>query len=385
MNSKKGFYTAIIGLLAIMLISTTLILVRGNQQFERNYGTTKAFPDLKAQLQNSQYILDITTTDALSDLVNQNSCEFPNAPEIKTKIIQYFDDSLSEMYGSNCKIENPNNLIVEKTNSLIEIQPTQAVGGITQTFDINDFDVSFTLLCKMESKKNNEKESSISYSRKVKYRKKVVLDKTSGSGCDFTIIDNQSGFIEKISNPKNPLIPGAKVIEVESGAITAPMNARFDDTTASGGGYVYSTDNDNGTAVYNNLVIPGPANREFFICGRAVSIKPGQSTFSIKLEGAVDGLNGCTTVECRTWDVLQAGIDTGYSTPGPSNDWKWDTVNIRGTTEQPYAVNPLVIKNTALNPSVKLTIEGAEGGTKLDKLMIVPKKYSCPTQFSYYQ
>ncbi|MDO8538781.1 MAG: hypothetical protein Q7S21_07935 [archaeon] len=355
----KGFYTAVIGLLAIMLISTTLILVRTNQQFERNYGTAKAFPDIKAELQNAQYILDLTATDAISDSIDQTNCSLDTPANIQTRIKDYLNNSLNEM-NSNCKI-NETKFFVNQTAQTFPQQPDGRI------FAVNELTASFDLDCSLTKTKNSQKEAEIIYSRYTESKKQIVLLQ-GASECKFSIIDSRSGMPEKFSDKLDPLIPGSIVIEAESfGNPNTTIIGMFDNAQdsqgASNGKYIETSDPNQGTATYSGITLPaGAVNNPFSLCGRAVATNTGNDSFNVNTITAPNVL----------WNVLDSTIDTGYSKSGPiPYDWKWDTAN---------GVSMLLS-----GAPQTLTISGAEPGTKLDKIMIIPYGYACPTQFAYYQ
>jgi hypothetical protein len=371
---QKAFYTAIIGLLAIMLISTTLITVRGNQYFERSYGTTKTITDIKAEMQSTRYILDITTTDAISDTITKGSCSLPGSlPPIDTSILRdkmktYFQNSINEM-NSGCKLLNDDLIITLETNIGIG-QPEGGAG-----LNIYDINAAFDLECKIEKNKGQITETSINYTKKVRLEKQLAT--RPSTGCEFTIIDVNSGFPEKTSfnpslepSPLNPIIPGALVIEAETGTLFLGMQTQGD-TTASGGQFIQPI-NTTGDKVEYQVTNPGtsPTNK-FLICARVMTQSNLEDDLMIDITGGI----GCTTPECRTWHLLQEGIDGGYSTT--ITDWKWDSVNTEGTNQIEYAINPHIIEFTG---TITLTLEvTGETGMRIDKLMIIPEKYACPT------
>ena len=102
----------------------------------------------------------------------------------------------------------------------------------------------------------------------------------------------------------------------------------------------------------------------------------------LESNGKMINMNGqeitCTTQECRTWDVLQQDIDTGYSSS--TTDWKWDSANIRGTDASPlpYTINPIIFELSTTIPTT-ITISAGEAGVQLDKIMLIPEQYACPT------
>ena len=377
---EKGFYSAIIGLLAIMLLTSTIILVRGNQQFERNYGYAKAFPDIKAEQQNAFYILDITSTDALSDSINDSTCSLLGNDEINGKLLDYFESSLEEMQ-SNCSIENGQIRLASSSQAML--QPNNRGGAGTRTYNVNDFIIDFTLQCKLEKKKNSQTgqtitEASVSYSVYEIIKKQLVLFNDSGT-CKFTIIDSISGFIEKVSHKSDPLIPGAIVMEAESAnTITAFNDPPYPCTNASNSACLYTVNAGQGSAAFQGIVKPaGISSNDFKLCGRVVAQNAGENSF---IADYAEATTACVNDNvCKTWDLLHPTIDTGFSLNGvtsPDADWKWDSMNRQGPSHKPYSINPIGITLGA-SPAT-LTIKGLEQNAGLDKIMIIPQEYACP-------
>jgi len=178
---RKGIFTALIGLLVLVLISTTIISMKSSQRTEIN-PKPESFTHVTTQWLNTRIILDNNVTaDAISDLtlgniINSASCDWDDTSGLEQQLKDYYLAAMDSM-GNGC-------YYYYDDLTFLDVQG----GAITK-----DIDIVFRLACDQNAMIDGK------YEFQTMFDQEILIEKTiefvdSGIDCTVTIIDDQSAL-----------------------------------------------------------------------------------------------------------------------------------------------------------------------------------------------
>lgn len=163
--NRTGIYSVIITLLALVLVSSGIF----NAKTAINAGSalnSNSINSVAIGWQNTRYLIDKATTDAIYDDISSNGCAISQA-SVDSTIRTYSNAVKSEFQNLNCII----------SNEAISVNS----GTVTHSFDL-------------------ECSSNFPHSMAVKLKDSVVVKKTAAittvPSCSVAITDNDSGLQE---------------------------------------------------------------------------------------------------------------------------------------------------------------------------------------------
>jgi hypothetical protein len=171
--NKKGFYGALIGLMALILVASFVYLNQGIQQTQRTGIERENILEVSKQWQRVNFLLDKATADALGDAAFIGGCSLESATNQSLKdnnVSPYFDTVLNTS-GFNCTYSN---LLVSKET----IDPTTWDANVS--IDLNCFQSSNELMVWMSSNTIFEK------------RIEAIYDAGPPQSCRVTVKDRQA-------------------------------------------------------------------------------------------------------------------------------------------------------------------------------------------------
>ncbi len=125
--NRKGFFTAIISLIIMVLIVTMLSVQQNASKQIRAEYYQRAIFELKTGTQSTQYLLDKSASDAIADSVDNENCTLSETDYTKT-IEKYFNGETG---------------IIERTKEFFGIECEEII--VPNPVDISDF--QFDLKC----------------------------------------------------------------------------------------------------------------------------------------------------------------------------------------------------------------------------------------------
>ena len=160
------------------------------------------------------------------------------------------------------------------------------------------------------------------------------------------------------STPTKTPTPGGgysyQWLEAEAGTVIAPMQ-KGSDSQASGGQYVSSTVQDNGTL---DLPVTIPRTGVYYIWCRVLAPDSLHHTFYARASGIPEDI----------YDDAE-----GHWSPS----WQWSVLNGRGGTNVPLTINP---RTMTLSAGAKtLVFRGRRVGAKLDRVLVTDDPNYVPT------
>ena len=169
-NSRKGFYTAIIGTLAIFLVAVSLFNTMNYIETEKTAGYTNSMEEVKSRWVETRFVLDKTVSDAMADKA-ANGCSASG--NYSGTIQAYFNEVI---------------------NNQLSFGGIECTAGVPETVT-NSLEFEVSLACASEIKTSGGVEFSASYEKSFPVHKTVTAQ-MSGGECGVTVRDNQSGIYE---------------------------------------------------------------------------------------------------------------------------------------------------------------------------------------------
>jgi len=158
---KKGVYSAVVGLTALVIIISIAASTGQRIAMEEDSIYASSMTEMKIEWQNMRYLLDKTAADAIADAVIVNCTN----TDVETKIATYMQ-----------------NIAIGNCQSVYNVNVTE--------YALNKYDITAMVSC----------EKSFAPSKRILYEKEVVLEKeleiSGTSPCTFTVTDVQSGLQE---------------------------------------------------------------------------------------------------------------------------------------------------------------------------------------------
>lgn len=145
--------------------------------------------------------------------------------------------------------------------------------------------------------------------------------------------------------PPPPPSSYSQYVESESAALITPMQSKKS-SDASDRKYVYSSNQDQGTATFNVWV---PEDNNYVVWAHVLAPSATEDSFHVSADG---GAEDTYDVAENTW----------------SDQWQWTMVNGRGGSGVPLTINPRTFNLTTGYHSI--VFRGAEPNTKVDVIAI---------------
>ncbi len=187
----KGYYSAVIGVLTLMVLATALFTVYSFNKSQSLIPQKESFGYTIKEWQNTRRLLDKAASDAIIDKAFSLSCLREEAGfynnAIKSQVIFYTNNVISGI-STECSVKNIN---VNRGDMTFSEDPGKWERHI---YDVN---VSFNLECRHRLEVGKDLNSLAAYSRDVLFEKTVdgnhgfVID-----DCNIFITDKQSDLIE---------------------------------------------------------------------------------------------------------------------------------------------------------------------------------------------
>jgi len=185
--NKNGFLTAIVSVIIIVLLSTTLFVQSTAIKTKKTESNQRAIFELKGGMQNTQQLMDKAVADAMSDCYNRLTCELveecklpEGTKDYSAKINPYMQTVIEaslESTGIECSTESLPSLI-----------------------DNDNVVFTFDLVCRR----------SFYDGFSVEIKKPIPVDKTITTlmvpnppgvdKCTIKVFDNQSGTCDFLAN-----------------------------------------------------------------------------------------------------------------------------------------------------------------------------------------
>ena len=186
----KGFYSVIIGLIVLLVLSTALFTVTSFNKSQALIPQKESFGYTIRNWQNTRYVLDKATADAIIDTGFAATCLTIHSAFTDTNIMIYDLNVVSNM-NNGCIIEqiNSDNIDIKK---IVDAVPHSV--GERSVFDINVF---FTLKCRHYVEIGIDLNSLASYDKNVLFEKTIDANFNSFTNdCNIFVIDKQSGLMD---------------------------------------------------------------------------------------------------------------------------------------------------------------------------------------------
>lgn len=179
----KGYYSVLIGVIALIVLSTALFTVNSFNKSQALIPQKESFSFTVKQWQNTQRLLDKASADAIIDSGYSADC-LTGLFNPDSNIYNY-DQNVLTLTNSDCSIEN---FIVTKS---IPINSVHSVGE-RNIYDIN---VSMDLQCRHKLEIGLDLNSLALYEKNILFEKTLDANYNSTStDCNLLIIDKQSGL-----------------------------------------------------------------------------------------------------------------------------------------------------------------------------------------------
>ena len=138
--NKKGIYTGIVGILAVMLIAGTLYFSMSGFNAQKIDVKSNAMQQMNLKMLNSYTLVQNAIVEAAGDKVIEDNCGTWTKEAMRGKIENYINKlkSPSNDYLGPCSVETPINIELAhpniKVNNLVVSCSITGVGSISNTF-----------------------------------------------------------------------------------------------------------------------------------------------------------------------------------------------------------------------------------------------------------
>jgi len=186
----KGFYSVLIGVIVLLVLSTALFTVNSFNKSQALIPQKESFNYTIKQWQNARMVLDKSTSDAIIDSAFSAKCLTIGAAFNDSNIISYDLNTVSEL-NSNCQIRNLKsaNIVMKK----IVDRQSHSVGE-RSVFDVN---VYFDLMCQHHIEIGIDLNSLASFDKNVLFQKRIDANFNSiTNDCNLFVLDLDSNLMD---------------------------------------------------------------------------------------------------------------------------------------------------------------------------------------------
>ncbi len=190
----KGFYSVIIGLIVLLILSTALFSVSSFNKSQSLIPQKESFNYTIKEWQNARRMLDKATSDAIIDTAFSADCltiDAGTAEKFNDANILVYDYNTIASMNADCIIKNLNSstILIQKT-----VDHAVHSVGERNVFDIN---IGMTLKCMHQIEIGIDLNSLASYDKNILFEKTVDANfNSSTNDCNVFVIDKQSGLMD---------------------------------------------------------------------------------------------------------------------------------------------------------------------------------------------
>jgi len=188
----KGYYSAVIGVLTLMVLATALFTVYSFNKSQSLIPQKESFGYTVKEWQNTRRLLDKVAADAIIDTAGYDNDCLTQAGFLVGTIegkFRFYANNVLSTINPECRITD--DVEVSKSDGINTEDPTKWEKNI---YDVN---ISFNLECRHRLEIGKDLNSLAAYSRNVLFEKTV--DGNYGfviQDCNIFITDKQSDLIE---------------------------------------------------------------------------------------------------------------------------------------------------------------------------------------------
>jgi hypothetical protein len=183
----KGFYSVLIGVIALMVLATALFTVNSFNKSQSLTAQKESFSFIVREWQNTRRVLDKATGDAIIDSGFKANCLTQPAifrPDIN---IYVYDQNVVSLMNSDCTIKNFSVSKVHVLNALHSV-------GEVNVYDVN---ARMDLQCRKKIENGKDLNTLVLYEKNILFEKTVDANyRTDNSDCNIFVIDKQSNLLD---------------------------------------------------------------------------------------------------------------------------------------------------------------------------------------------